>query len=94
MNWGQIEANWDQYRVQVKQKFDKLSDSDLDEIGGRRDALIGKVQERYDCSHDEAQKQLYDLESAMVQADHTLADEKTTAADAAVIGNAAKPGGA
>ncbi len=47
MNWDQIEGNWKQLKGKVKQKWGKLTDDDLTEIGGNKDRLIGKLQERY-----------------------------------------------
>jgi uncharacterized protein YjbJ (UPF0337 family) len=36
----------------------KLTDDQLDTIGGRQDQLVGKVQEAYGIGRDEAQKQV------------------------------------
>ena len=38
---------WKQIRGQVKETWGKLTDDDLDTIDGKRDQLIGKLQERY-----------------------------------------------
>lgn len=39
MNWSSIEQNWKQVRLNVKAKWEKLSDEDLDAINGRRERL-------------------------------------------------------
>lgn len=55
MNWDQLEGKWKQLRGSVKQQWGKLTDSDLDQIAGRRDVLVGKLQERYGMVREEAQ---------------------------------------
>jgi len=57
MNWDQIEGKWDQIKGSAKQRWAKLTDDDLTYIHGKRDELIGKVQERYGIAKEEAQKQ-------------------------------------
>jgi uncharacterized protein YjbJ (UPF0337 family) len=58
MNWNQIEGKWKQTKGAIKQKWGKLTDDDLDVIDGKRDVLVGKIQERYGITREEAQKQL------------------------------------
>jgi uncharacterized protein YjbJ (UPF0337 family) len=47
MNWDQVEGKWKQLKGSVKQKWAKLTDSDLDYIAGKHDEFKGKLQERY-----------------------------------------------
>lgn len=58
MNWDQIEGNWKQVRGKIREKWGKLTDDDLDVAAGKRDKLVGKLQERYGMGRDEAEKQL------------------------------------
>jgi uncharacterized protein YjbJ (UPF0337 family) len=58
MNWDQLEGKWKQYSGKVKEKWGKLTDDDLDVVRGRRDQLIGKIQERYGIVRQEAEKQV------------------------------------
>jgi len=58
MNWDQIEGNWKQFKGQVKETWGKFTDDDLEVIGGKRDKLIGKLQERYGIAQNEAEAQL------------------------------------
>lgn len=60
MNWDQIEGNWKQIKGRAKQKWGKLTDDDLDRLAGRRDELIGKVQERYGYERDLAEREVDD----------------------------------
>lgn len=41
----------------AREKWGKLTDSDWDQVAGKKDQLIGRIQERYGISKDEAQKQ-------------------------------------
>ena len=60
MNWDSIEGKWKQLKGSVIQKWGKLTDADLDVIAGKRDQLVGKIQERYGITKEEAQKQIAD----------------------------------
>ena len=44
MNWDRIECNWKQFKGNVKEKWGKLTDDQLDVIAGKRDQLVGKIQ--------------------------------------------------
>jgi uncharacterized protein YjbJ (UPF0337 family) len=57
MNWDRIEGNWKQIRGHAREKWGKLTDSDFEAIAGKRDQLVGRIQERYGIARDEAQKQ-------------------------------------
>jgi uncharacterized protein YjbJ (UPF0337 family) len=57
MNWDRIEGAWKQYKGKAKVKWGKLTDDDLDVIGGKRDQLVGRIQERYGIAKDAAELQ-------------------------------------
>ena len=56
MNQDQLLGKWKQLKGSVKQQFGKLTDDDLNIIAGKRDMLIGKLQERYGYAREEAQR--------------------------------------
>ena len=58
MNWDRIAGQWKQIGAQVKAKWAKLTDDDLMAISARKDALVGKIQERYGIRRDEAERQV------------------------------------
>ena len=62
MNWDIIEGKWKQTAGAVKAKWGKLTDDDLQTIGGKRDQLVGKLQEKYGIAKDQAEKQLTEFE--------------------------------
>ena len=70
MNWDRIEGNWKQAKGNVKEQWGKLTDDQLDVIGGKRDRLAGKIQEAYGISKDETEKQLIDWQKRMKNATH------------------------
>jgi uncharacterized protein YjbJ (UPF0337 family) len=47
----------------VKEQWGKLTDDELDKIAGKRDQLVGKIQNSYGIGKDEAEKQLNEWES-------------------------------
>ena len=52
-----------QFSGTVQESWGKLTDDDLDEIQGKRDRLIGKIQEQYGYAEDEAEKQVAEWET-------------------------------
>jgi uncharacterized protein YjbJ (UPF0337 family) len=63
MNKDTVEGNWKQLKGKVKEQWGKLTDDDFDVIAGKRDQLLGRIQERHGISRDEAEKQVKDWES-------------------------------
>jgi uncharacterized protein YjbJ (UPF0337 family) len=58
MNWDQIEGKWRQVKGSVKQRWGKLSDDDLAFIDGSKDKFLGRLQERYGLSKEQAQNEV------------------------------------
>ncbi len=46
----------------MKEKWGKLTDDDMQVIEGKRDQLVGKIQERYGYAKDQAEKEVTDWE--------------------------------
>jgi len=63
MNWDRIEGSWKQAKGKVKEQWGKLTDDHLDVIAGKRDQLIGRIQESYGVAKDEAERQVRDWET-------------------------------
>lgn len=47
MNNDQFEGKWDRMKGSVRWDFDKLTDEDVEQVRGKRQNLLGKIQERY-----------------------------------------------
>ena len=62
MNWDIVAGNWKQFKGNVKTQWGKLTDDNLDMIAGKREVLLGKVQESYGITKDEAEKQIKHFE--------------------------------
>lgn len=58
MNWDIIQGKWNQFKGDIRSQWGKLTDDDLDLIGGKKDKLIGTLQERYGKRRDEAEAEL------------------------------------
>ena len=58
MNEDTLKGQWTQLKGKAREKWGKLTDSDLEMIHGKRDQLVGKIQERYGIAKEEAQKQV------------------------------------
>ena len=43
----EIGGNWKQLKGKAKEQWGKLTDDDMTVIEGKRDQLVGKIQERY-----------------------------------------------
>ncbi len=61
MNNDVIAGNWKQMRGKAKVTWGKLTDDDLDVIDGKKDQLVGKVQEHYGHSREEAERVVDDF---------------------------------
>lgn len=61
MNEDSIQGKWNQVNGHVKEQWGKLIDDDLDVIAGKRDKLLGRIQERHGVARDDAERQIKDL---------------------------------
>ncbi|MFI4847529.1 MAG: CsbD family protein [Gimesia chilikensis] len=64
MNNDIFQGKWKQIKGQAKQKWGELTDDELDQIDGKRDELVGKIQEHYGIAKDEAEEQVNQFESS------------------------------
>src|SRR5262249_25748839 len=58
MNWDVVAGKWNQAKGEIRSKWGKLTDDDLELIAGKRDKLVGLLQERYGKRRDEAESEL------------------------------------
>ena len=58
MNNDILEGQWKQLRGRVKEWWGDLTDDDLDRIAGKSERLIGKLQEKYGYTKEQAESQL------------------------------------
>jgi uncharacterized protein YjbJ (UPF0337 family) len=58
VNWDQIEGNWKKLKGKARMQWGKLTDDQLDRIAGKREELVGRVQEQYGIGKEEAETQV------------------------------------
>ena len=58
VNWDRIEGNWKQFRGEIRQRWAKLTDDDVNLVRGKRTELVGRIQERYGVAKDRAEEQI------------------------------------
>lgn len=63
MNKDEIGGNWKQFKGKAKEQWGKLTDDDMTVIEGKRDQLVGKIQERYGYEKDQAENEVKDWET-------------------------------
>lgn len=87
MNWNIVEGKWKQVSGNLKDTWGKFTDSDITQLSGKKDHLVGLVQERYGVMKDEAEKQVdawvekLNLNDAKEEAKDAGASLKDKAAD-------------
>jgi uncharacterized protein YjbJ (UPF0337 family) len=58
MNEDILKGKWNQLKGDVKMRWGDLTDDEVDMIEGRRDKLVGKLQERYGYTKDRAEREV------------------------------------
>jgi uncharacterized protein YjbJ (UPF0337 family) len=58
MNDDILKGGAKQFRGQLRQLWGKLTDDDVEQVAGSKDKLIGKLQERYGYSREQAQQEV------------------------------------
>lgn len=64
MNWDRIKGQWRQATGQIKSAWGKATDDDATNLAGKRQVLVGKLQDRYGALKDDAEAR---LDSALAQ---------------------------
>jgi uncharacterized protein YjbJ (UPF0337 family) len=63
MSCHQLIGNWKQVKGAVGEGGNKLTDDNVHANAGKRDILLGEIQERHDMAREEAKKELKDWEA-------------------------------
>jgi uncharacterized protein YjbJ (UPF0337 family) len=58
MNWDQVEGNWKQMKGKARQMWANLTDDDLENVSGKREELVGRLQAKYGLAKDKAEQQI------------------------------------
>ena len=79
MNRDHFKGLWHQFKGEAKKQWGKLTDDDLQMVRGKRDQLVGKIQERYGIAKDEAERQVDEF-SRTYDSDESTTREKIRSA--------------
>ena len=53
-----LKGQWNELKGRVKERWGDLTNDDLDRIEGRRDQLVGAIQQQYGRSRDEVEREV------------------------------------
>ncbi len=58
INVDVIEGKWKEFRGKIKERWGKITDSDLDRLQGNREQLAGLLQQKYGYAKEKAEKEI------------------------------------
>jgi uncharacterized protein YjbJ (UPF0337 family) len=56
VNQETLKGEWSQLKGRIRKRWGKLTNDDLDQIGGDREILVGKLQERYGRTRQQVER--------------------------------------
>jgi uncharacterized protein YjbJ (UPF0337 family) len=62
MNTDRIRGRWKLVKGRIKERWGQLTDDDLDVIAGKREQLLGRIQQRHGIAKEEAERQVRQFE--------------------------------
>jgi uncharacterized protein YjbJ (UPF0337 family) len=65
MNQDIIKGRWLELKGRLKEKWGKLTDSDINRREGHREYLIGRLQQRYGIAKEKAEVQVKEFERSL-----------------------------
>ena len=60
MKWDQIAEQWSRMSRSAKERWNKLSDADLELIEGDQEELIARLEQRYGWPREKAENEVHD----------------------------------
>ncbi|MCA9960751.1 MAG: CsbD family protein [Anaerolineales bacterium] len=60
-----LEGKWNQLKGKLRQKWGELTDDDMERIAGKRDELVGVLQEKYGHAREEAERDVDEFLSSL-----------------------------
>ena len=58
MNWDRIEGTWKQYKGKALETWGDITDDEFDRVAGKREQMVGLVQQKYGKAKDEAEREV------------------------------------
>jgi uncharacterized protein YjbJ (UPF0337 family) len=68
MSSDQIYGQWKQWGISFREAFGRFTNRDIQELNGQREQLIGKLQEAYGTSNEEAERRYDEWSSSLSHA--------------------------
>ena len=65
MTWDEIKGSWRQQKGRLKEKWGELTDDDLDRIDGKREQLLGYLQNKYGRTKEVAEREIHEFEDSL-----------------------------
>ena len=65
MNKDILKGKWNQYKGEAKKKWGEFTDDELDQLNGERDIIVGKIQEKYGKSKEDAEREFDDWSTGL-----------------------------
>ena len=63
MNWDRLQGSLREMTGKIKQHWGRLVSDNATETDGQHDELVGKIQQAYGISRDEAERQINDWDT-------------------------------
>jgi uncharacterized protein YjbJ (UPF0337 family) len=67
MTWDQVKGAWKELRGAMRERWGKLTDSDLDTIAGQREQLVGAIQRQYGVTRAQVEEQVAAFEKLVAK---------------------------
>lgn len=61
MNRDIAQGQWKRMKGVIREQWGRLTDDEFDEIAGRHEQLVGRIQQRYGKARDEAEQEVNDF---------------------------------
>jgi uncharacterized protein YjbJ (UPF0337 family) len=72
MNDDTMQGAWTQMKGKIRTQWGKLTDDDLEQIAGKKDLLVGKLQERYGHAKERIAKEVDEFYQGFAAAHGTV----------------------
>lgn len=61
MNTDILKGKWTQVKGEIRSRWGKLTDDDMTQVQGDAEKMLGKLQERYGYTREQAERELNDF---------------------------------
>jgi uncharacterized protein YjbJ (UPF0337 family) len=58
ISWTEVEKSWIDLKGRVQDRWDRLTELELEQIGGNYDRLVEKLQVKYDLTREQVEKEV------------------------------------